>query len=256
MGLPGGVSPAGQCREVAGDEDALPDPAARPGPGASQAQPPRWPLARRPRALILPEAPGQRSLPQARGQPFQRDFSVCESVKRNRAGGRRPPGRLRASSYGDFHSPPQVLLEPPDVKDSVLFRPVPPSPDLSASDLRKSRAASGLRWLLPEGTLVTACHPRPRNRHPRGRRSGGGRSNDNNTIGDNSWQLGPPPASQAPDRAGAVAPPQRRRTALPTAQMRALRPARPASCQGWVVHPGQGIQSPSAQQPVARARGR
>lgn len=53
------------------------------------------------------------------------------------AGGEQPPKRLSESSCGDFHSLPQVLLKPPDMKDSVSFLPVPPSPAPGVSDLRK-----------------------------------------------------------------------------------------------------------------------
>lgn len=129
---------------------------------ANYAAPGRLYCPRLPAAL--PAAGARRGLPER----LRSLFSVFESIKRNVAGGRQPPKRLRESSCGDFHSLPQVLLKPLDVKDPVSFLPVPPSPVPRVSDLKKSRAASGLRWVPPGRALVIASHRGPGIRIPGG----------------------------------------------------------------------------------------
>lgn len=80
----------------------LPTPAARPpSPAATGAQ------------GVCPALDSRLcSAVQTLGKGFQRDFvlsAAFEAVKRNAAGGGQQAKRLRESSYGDFHSLPQVL---------------------------------------------------------------------------------------------------------------------------------------------------
>ena len=161
-----------------------------PAPGAAAlaqektANPPPPRSAARSRPELPGCAPGGRRaarLPRA-APGFIR---TLESIKRNVAGGARPPRSLRASSCGDFHCPPRVLLEAPDLTASAPFLPGPPNPAPSFLISENPGLPPAPRWMPTpphpgRERSSTACHPGPPGPSPRGeeRRSGSRRNNN------------------------------------------------------------------------------